>query len=354
MENIKTAISDTESFTESGKNLGTAVKDGVLESLSGLSRSLSTQLSQSKTEAIKDVTDGFKTSASKLGENIKNGIISGMSSLSKNLNTILSSAKRTVSGFSSSFYSAGSTLAGKLKDGMASKNSTISSIYNSSVSNASSNLYTYKAGFYNVGVILGASLVSGMDAKLRDIRNKASELGSAANQGVKAATGVNSPSKIWIGVGESLDEGLIIGMEHGIKSIASAAGDMGNTANKSLTNSISKIGSLIENGINTQPTIKPVVDLSDVQNGVGLMNSMFGSSYMFSPNSNLNAIMSMNALKNQNATNNDIISAIRDLSSTISGGGDTYNINGITYDDGSNITDAVRTLVRAARMERRV
>ena len=354
MENIKTAISDTESFTESGKNLGTAVKDGVLESLSGLSRSLSTQLSQSKTEAIKDVTDGFKTSASKLGENIKNGIISGMSSLSKNLNTILSSAKRTVSGFSSSFYSAGSTLAGKLKDGMASKNSTISSIYNSSVSNASSNLYTYKAGFYNVGVILGASLVSGMDAKLRDIRNKASELGSAANQGVKAATGVNSPSKIWIGVGESLDEGLIIGMEHGIKSIASAAGDMGNTANKSLTNSISKIGSLIENGINTQPTIKPVVDLSDVQNGVGLMNSMFGSSYMFSPNSNLNAIMSLNALKNQNATNNDIISAIRDLSSTISGGGDTYNINGITYDDGSNITDAVRTLVRAARMERRV
>ena len=32
----------------------------------------------------------------------------------------------------------------------------------------------------------------------------------------------------------------------------------------------------------------------------------------------------------------------------------TYQINGITYDDGSNITNAVETLVRAAKMERRI
>ena len=32
----------------------------------------------------------------------------------------------------------------------------------------------------------------------------------------------------------------------------------------------------------------------------------------------------------------------------------TYQINGITYDDGSNISNAVETLVRAARMERRI
>ena len=34
--------------------------------------------------------------------------------------------------------------------------------------------------------------------------------------------------------------------------------------------------------------------------------------------------------------------------------GDTYTIDGITYDDGSNISDAIKTLVKATRMERRV
>ena len=61
--------------------------------------------------------------------------------------------------------------------------------------------------------------------------------------------------------------------------------------------------------------------------------------------------------RNQNGANNDIISAIDSLRKDLSNVGGTtnnYNVNGVTYDDGSNITDAVRTLVRAVTMERRV
>ena len=32
----------------------------------------------------------------------------------------------------------------------------------------------------------------------------------------------------------------------------------------------------------------------------------------------------------------------------------TYHVNGITYDDNSNVASAVKSLVRAARIERRV
>ena len=59
--------------------------------------------------------------------------------------------------------------------------------------------------------------------------------------------------------------------------------------------------------------------------------------------------------RNQNGTNSDIISAINRLEDKLSNAaGDTYQINGITYDDGSNVSDAVRTLVRAAKVERRI
>ena len=48
----------------------------------------------------------------------------------------------------------------------------------------------------------------------------------------------------------------------------------------------------------------------------------------------------------------EVVSAINQLGSNLPNG-DTYNINGITYDDGSNISDAVSTLIRAAIVERR-
>ena len=59
--------------------------------------------------------------------------------------------------------------------------------------------------------------------------------------------------------------------------------------------------------------------------------------------------------RNQNGANDDVVSAINDLGKAISNmSGDTYSINGITYDDGSNITNAVQSIVRAARQERRI
>ena len=56
----------------------------------------------------------------------------------------------------------------------------------------------------------------------------------------------------------------------------------------------------------------------------------------------------------QNGVNADVISAIDNLGRKLGNiSGDTYQINGITYDDGSNVSDAVKTLIRAARVERR-
>ena len=57
---------------------------------------------------------------------------------------------------------------------------------------------------------------------------------------------------------------------------------------------------------------------------------------------------------NQNG-NSDVIEAIDRLAKNINQTpGNTYNVNGITYDDGSSIASAVEQLVRAATIGRRV
>ena len=57
----------------------------------------------------------------------------------------------------------------------------------------------------------------------------------------------------------------------------------------------------------------------------------------------------MNHRKNA-ASNDDIISAIGRLSKVLgSKSGDSYVVNGVTYDDGSNVAGAVKSLIRAAK-----
>ena len=70
-------------------------------------------------------------------------------------------------------------------------------------------------------------------------------------------------------------------------------------------------------------------------------------------NGRVNAI---NASMNNRVQNGnlDVVSAIDKLRKDIGNlGGTSYNVNGITYDDGSNVANAIGEIVRAIRIDGR-
>ena len=70
--------------------------------------------------------------------------------------------------------------------------------------------------------------------------------------------------------------------------------------------------------------------------------------------SNIRAINSMMSSSQNGMSNDDVVSAIKDLGRRIGDiSGDTYNFGGITYGSDSEIAGALQTIVRAARIERR-
>ena len=207
---------------------------------------------------------------------------------------------------------------------------------------------------YMAGNHLGTGLVDGINSKQTDAYNAGYALGQAAVQGEKDGQESNSPSKLTIKSGKWLGEGLVIGIKSFESQVYDAGYDVGSIAVDSISNSISRIKDIIESNIDAQPTIRPVIDLSEVNAGVGAINGLLNLNPSIGAMANVRAISSgMNS--GQNGTTNDVISAINDLGRRIGKpSGDTYNINGVTYDDGSNVSNAVRTIVRAARIERRV
>jgi hypothetical protein len=59
----------------------------------------------------------------------------------------------------------------------------------------------------------------------------------------------------------------------------------------------------------------------------------------------------------RNSQNGDIVSAINGLRKDIQDNPrvtNTTNVNGVTYDDGSNVHNAVKELVHAAKVRKRV
>lgn len=202
----------------------------------------------------------------------------------------------------------------------------------------------------------GTNFIQGFANALKDPDNKvynaAYRIGEKAVTAINTATDVHSPSRETYKTGKFFDLGFINGIKEYANRVYSESYSVGDEAKNGLTNAISRIANIMDSEMDTSPTIRPVLDLSDIQNGVGTLDSMFGSPSI-GVMSNLNAISSGMVSNGQNS--GEIVNAInklrKDLGSVTS---NTYNINGVTYDDGSEIQEAVGTLVRAARIERRM
>lgn len=255
----------------------------------------------------------------------------------------------------SAFATAGTKLMSNLAKGISQKTGSVTTAVRTAVSSACSAISSQYTVFYNQGTYLGAGLVLGINSKQQAAYDAGYALGQKAAQGEKDGQKSNSPSKLTIQYGKWLGEGLVIGIEKMGKSVYSAGYNMGETATNTISKAVSRISDMMDTSIDSQPTIRPVVDLSNVQSSADTINGMFGINPSIGLLSNVGAIDSMMNASLQNGANDDVVSAINKLNKNLENvGGNSYVIDGITYDDGSNITDAVQSLVRAARVERRV
>ena len=204
----------------------------------------------------------------------------------------------------------------------------------------------------NVGKYFVQGFADGIRNNTYLARDAGSQVGKKALEAAKQSIDSHSPSKETFKLGRFFDQGLANGIISYMSDVYKAAQNVGNRAKSGLSNAIAKVSDIINSDMDTQPTIRPVLDLSAVTNGVGTLNSMLnGSSYAVA--ANVGAISSNFRGRIQNG-NTEVVSAIDKLRKDLGGvKGDTYVIDGITYDNGSEIQEAVSTLVRAARIERR-
>lgn len=207
---------------------------------------------------------------------------------------------------------------------------------------------------YNAGVYVVQGFSKGITASTFMATAAAVAMAQAALKAAKALLKINSPSKVFMKVGQSVPEGFSMGIDKLGGMVVGSTTAMAENALNGTRKAIARISDIVNSDIDSQPTIRPVMDLTDVEYGANAIDSLLSMNPSVGAIAKLQGISaSMN--NRQNGSNGDVISAIKDLGSKLGNtSGNTYNVNGVTYDDGSNISDAVKSLIRAARVERRI
>ena len=249
---------------------------------------------------------------------------------------------------------AGGEMLANLKKGATDKASELAKAFTTMASDAVTAIRDKYDSFKSAGKYVVEGFAKGIDVNTYKATAEAKAMAKAAAKAAEEALGVKSPSRVFYGIGNYAGIGFTNALNDNERTSYKAGYGMAESAKFGLSKALHRIRDIVENGIDTQPTIRPVLDLSNVSAGAGAINGMLDMSPSVGVMSNIRSISSM-MNSNQNGVNYDVVSAIEDLGRKIGSlRGDSYSINGITYDDGSNVSEAVRTLVRAARVERRI
>lgn len=208
--------------------------------------------------------------------------------------------------------------------------------------------------FKSTGIYLVQGFANGITGESSVAVRAAESMASRVLAAINAALGVESPSKEMYKIADFCNQGFAKGMEATTYKSVESSDRMADAVKLSFTTAISRVRDMLENGVDAQPTIRPVLDLSDVASGARGINNLFNTNPTIGVMSNVRAISSTMS-RRQNGGNDEVVSAIKSLEESINSRpvGDTYTIDGITYDDGSNISSAIKVLTRYAKMERR-
>ena len=356
MTSVVSAITSRQAyFSSAGSSMMISMSLGVSSGAALVISSVNSAMGSIAT-SVQTKSGAFSGAGRKLMNSLRTGINSGTSGVLSQLNTIMTNMRTMIISRGSVFMSAGVQLMNSLSGGIRNGGSRVNSALTSALSGCSTTIRSYYSSFETAGSYLGSGLVSGINSKLSAVYKAGYRLGEKAVAGEKAGQQSASPSKLTRKAGRWLGEGLIIGMKEMSTAVYSSGKSMGRSASDSITEALSSISNIDDWNVDTDPsiTIHPVFDMSNIDSGLSYIDSALSGTKAVQLSSSVAAITPVSSLTNQNGSNQDVVNAINKLRKDIgSKTGNTYNLGGITYDDGSNVADAVQSLVRAAKIEGR-
>lgn len=318
-----------------------------------------TTLGNTSIEAFIKAFDSSTTKVQNVGSTLVKNVIEGIKKKTTELKTtgttVLNDLVKELEKKKTDFKTTAETLLSEFVNGIKGKQTEVQTSFNPGIELCITSVRGYYDRFKDAGGYLVSGFAAGITANTFIAEARAAAMARAALEAAEAELDINSPSKEFYRVGDFAGQGFVNALGDYESASFKAGASMAGSARSGLSGAIGKIRDLINGDLDAQPTIRPVVDLSNVSSGASAIKDMLGVGTSIGLLTNVGRIGAAVDRNNQNGSNDDVIMAINRLRKGLDsmGGGNNYTINGISYDDGSNVSEAVRSLIRAAKIERR-
>ena len=138
----------------------------------------------------------------------------------------------------------------------------------------------YTNSFYSIGVQLMSGLANGINANRSAAINAAAATAAQALRRSREVLGIHSPSKEFFEIGRYSVLGMSNGFTENSNLISNAAGEISDEAMNVIVGIVQRIQDMLDGNLEYTPTIRPIMDATNIQNGVSAINNMFGNRYL--------------------------------------------------------------------------
>ena len=233
--------------------------------------------------SISGLASSFSDGSSKIRQSVitmMNGAIAGINEKQAEIRTIfttnLNNIVKIITGKNGDFRSAGLTLMSKFADGVSTNSDSVRNIFSNMLASVASYIKSrYYSDFYDAGEYLVRGFIDGMEDHMDDVRRAARELAREAYREAMDELDEHSPSRKFFQIGEYVAVGFANGISDNERIAGKSAKSMANTALTTVKETLSKLSDEISNDVDVQPTIRPVLDLTDVTAKSAQLNSLF-------------------------------------------------------------------------------
>ena len=245
-------------FVQSMEKIGSTSVDEFLSSFSN-----------SKTAAA--------TAVNALMANLKSAIGTSESQLKRKFEEAAKKGLEGLTSKKSEFKTAGADLFKSFNSGVSGQTNTVKNQFSTLLSTCIATVRSYYSQFQSAGRYLAVGIANGISANSGSASAAARSLAGNAAKASARRLEEKSPSKVGYKIGDYFGIGFTNGITDNIRNAGISSDALAESATKGLSNAVSKIATLIDSEIDTNPVIRPVLDLTEIQNGSAAMADLMST-----------------------------------------------------------------------------
>ena len=278
MQAVLTTLTNYQTqFNTAGSTLMTKFISGI-KSQDGNTKTAITNIISGCVTAINNKQTQFNTA----GANLMIKLIAGIKS--KDYETrnafvnILSSCLTAIANKYPEFQNAGMQCMIKFIAGVKEKAEEVKTAFTGNLNASVTAIRDYHDQFKQAGAYLVEGFADGISENTYRAEAKARAMARAAAEAAEDELDEHSPSRVGYHIGDFFGLGFVNAIGTYAVKAYNASADMADSAKTGLGNAIAKVKDMIDNGVDGQPTIRPILDLSDVEEKSHRLNTLFSRS----------------------------------------------------------------------------